>query len=258
VVFVHGFACDHTDWRHQIEALQHHHCVVACDLHGHGRTPGQPEECSIEHYGARIAELLEALNLGPAVLVGHSLGCRVVLETAHHHAERVAGLVFIEGNKRSAGDPTQVEQAAREHITTKGYAAFSEAFFASLFPNSYAGAGDIMERAKRLPPEIGTVLFSRMTRWDAEMEDAALAALRVALLDIQSTRLDAAGKPISLQPGDTTPWLEHARQLVPHLQIEIIPGVGHFAQLEAPERINALLLAFVARVKTIKDDAPRT
>ncbi len=255
VVFVHGFSCDHTDWRFQIEYFRRDHCVVACDLRGHGRTPGQPAECSIETYGADVADLLEKLNTGPAVLVGHSMGCRVVLEAARLHPERVAGIVFIEGNKRSAGDPAQVEQAAHDQIAAQGYAPFAEAFFATLFPRPYAGAAAIIQRAKKLPAEIGVALFPRMARWDAEKEDAALVALRVPLLDIQSTKLDATGRPISLQPGDTTPWLEHARQLMPNLQIEIIPGVGHFAQLEAPQRVNALLAAFVVRPEIAKSGA---
>jgi pimeloyl-ACP methyl ester carboxylesterase len=82
LVLVHGFACDHMHWSAQVEALSERHCVVTCDLRGHGYTPGNPQDCSIETYGADVAELVEALQLAPAVLVGHSMGCRIVLEAA--------------------------------------------------------------------------------------------------------------------------------------------------------------------------------
>ncbi len=55
--------------------------MLAVDLRGHGATPGAADECSIETYGADVAALVEQSGLERAVLVGHSMGCRVVLET---------------------------------------------------------------------------------------------------------------------------------------------------------------------------------
>ena len=74
LVFVHGFACDHTDWTAQVEVLSEGHRVVTCDLRGHGYTPGQPQDCSIETYGADVAELVEGLQLATAVLVATAWG----------------------------------------------------------------------------------------------------------------------------------------------------------------------------------------
>ena len=72
VVFVHGFACAHTDWAAQTAHLAPRHRTVAVDLRGHGASPGTPDECSIERYGADVAEVMRALDLPSAVLVGHS------------------------------------------------------------------------------------------------------------------------------------------------------------------------------------------
>jgi len=41
LLFVHGFACNHADWRAQLDFFSRTHEVVACDLRGHGRTPGR-------------------------------------------------------------------------------------------------------------------------------------------------------------------------------------------------------------------------
>ena len=78
IVFVHGFACAHTDWDVQISHLAPYHSTIAVDLRGHGASPGSPDECSIERYGADVAEVMHDLDLTAAVLVGHSMGCRVV------------------------------------------------------------------------------------------------------------------------------------------------------------------------------------
>jgi pimeloyl-ACP methyl ester carboxylesterase len=81
-VFVHGFGCAHSDWDAQVAHLSPRHQTVAVDLRGHGASPGTPDECSIDQHGADVAEIMRALALPPAVLVGHSMGCRVVVEAA--------------------------------------------------------------------------------------------------------------------------------------------------------------------------------
>ena len=61
LLFVHGFACAHGDWRNQLAHFQMTHDVIACDLRGHGETPGRPHECTIEHYGGDVAALINNL-----------------------------------------------------------------------------------------------------------------------------------------------------------------------------------------------------
>ena len=91
VVFVHGFGCAHSDWTAQVTHLSPRHQTVAVDLRGHGASPGTVAECSIERYGADVAEVMQALSLPPAVLVGHSMGCRVVVEAALQAPSHTAG-----------------------------------------------------------------------------------------------------------------------------------------------------------------------
>src|SRR5689334_14883548 len=82
IVFVHGFACAHSDWDRQVAHLSSKHQTVAVDLRGHGASAGTDQDCSIERHGADVAEVMGALRLPPSVLVGHSMGCRVVIEAA--------------------------------------------------------------------------------------------------------------------------------------------------------------------------------
>src|SRR5690348_4122495 len=82
IVFVHGFACSHTDWDAQVARFSPRHQTVAVDLRGHGASSGTAPQCSIERYGADVVDVMRALALPPAVLIGHSMGCRVVMEAA--------------------------------------------------------------------------------------------------------------------------------------------------------------------------------
>lgn len=247
VVLVHGFACDHTDWTAQVEALSERHRVVTCDLRGHGCTPGNPQDCSIETYGADVAELVVSLQRAPAVLVGHSMGCRIVLEAARQRPGAVAGLVLIDGSLAGIGDPEAAEQAMRQQIAAKGFRAFSEHFFRDMFPVSFDRSDEIIERACKLPVEIGLALFPRISRWDAQHMNAALAAVQVPLIVIQSTSMGPTLKRESLQVGQSSPWLDRVRQYAPNAHIEIVFGAGHFVHMEVAEQVNALLQNFLAQ-----------
>jgi pimeloyl-ACP methyl ester carboxylesterase len=244
-VFVHGFLCSHEDWKFQVKELQRNHEVVACDLRGHGSTPGRPQECSIEHYGGDVAALVNNLELLNPILVGHSMGCRVVLEANRIAPERVGGIVLVDGSRFGAGDADAAEAAARAQIERTGYAAWAESLFRQMFFQSTPATERLVARAVRQSAEIGAALWPRSVRWDAGTLDAALAAVRAPVLVIQTTTRDArSGKRGPLKAGQTTPWLDLLRTKVPACRIEILPGLGHFPQLEAPERVNRLIEEF--------------
>lgn len=240
IVFVHGFACSRDDWGAQVRHFSPLRQVIACDLPGHGATPGGRAEASIERCAAAVAALLEELD-APVVLAAHSLGCRVVLEAHRLAPARVAAIALIDGSRMGTGDPAQAEEAMRAAIEFTGYPAFAEAFVAQMFVRPHPAAAAIIERARRLPAEIGAGLLPAMVRWDAQHMDEALAAIRVPLLVIQATTLNAERKRVSLKAGETTPWLELVRRHAPQARIEVIPGIGHFAQIEAAGQVNALL-----------------
>src|SRR5258708_20528358 len=105
LVFVHGFACSSDDWKAQLEHFQKTNEVVACDLRGHGQTPGRPHECSIEHYGGDVAALVSHLELEKCILVGHSMGCRVGLEAARHIPHPAAPTVPGPATPKPTRDP---------------------------------------------------------------------------------------------------------------------------------------------------------
>jgi pimeloyl-ACP methyl ester carboxylesterase len=243
LVFVHGFACSHEDWRAQVEHFQRSHEVLACDLRGHGRTPGRPHECSIEHYGGDVAALVNNLEIARALLVGHSMGCRVVLEAARLIPDKVAGIVLVDGSRNATSDPEAAQALARATIEKLGYANFAEALFRQMFFKRSLQADAIVERAVHSSAEFGPRLWPRITRWDAGQMDAAFAALHAPVLAIQSTTRNAQLQRAPLKPGDSSPWIDYLRQR--GARVEIVPDTGHFTQLEAPEVVNRLIADFL-------------
>lgn len=243
IFFVHGFACSHEDWKFQLDFFSKTSEVVACDLRGHGQTPGRPAECSIEHYGGDVAALVNNLELKGVVLVGHSMGCRVVLEAARLVPKKISALVLVDGSRLAADDPDAAEAAARAAIAKAGYPAFAEALFRQMFFKPSAMADQIVARAVKTSAGFGPALWPRMARWDVGAMDAAFAALHAPVLAIQSTTRNAQLQRAPLKIGETSPWLDFLKKF-PNVKTEIVPDTGHFTQLEAPERVNQLIREF--------------
>ncbi|HEX9397757.1 MAG TPA: alpha/beta hydrolase [Burkholderiales bacterium] len=247
LVFVHGFACSHEDWLLQTEFFRNSHEIVACDLRGHGLTPGRPEECTIENFGGDVAALLINLDLSKSILVGHSMGCRVVLQTAQLAPERVAGLVLVDGSRTGTGDPDKAEAAARAAVDKAGYPAFAENLFRQMFFKPSALADAVVARAVRQSVGFGPLLWPGMARWDAAKMDAALAAVKAPVLVIQSTTRNAQLQRSMLKAGESSPYLDLLRGALKNLRIEVVPGVGHFTMLEAADMVNRLIRNFLTK-----------
>ncbi len=247
LVFVHGLACTHEDWAPQVAYFKSHHPVITCDLPGHGLSDPPADGGSIEDCSAALTSLLDHLDLPPAVLIGHSMGCRVILQTAVDVPGRVAKLVLVDGSRVAESDPPKVEREVREKIATIGYASMIEGLFSEMFVDgSDPGLRErLIRRALALPAQTGTALFVGMARWDAGKADATLSRLDVPALVLQSTYLNTAHVRVSLQLDETTPWMRLVQDRVKDAELDVVSGVGHFSMLEAPDIVNEKMRAFI-------------
>ena len=170
-------------------------------------SPGTAADCTIERYGADVAEVMKALALPPTVLVGHSMGCRVVIEAALQ-APAIDGSQFA---------PTM------EAVSNAAVVA------------------SVVERAERLPK-----LLLDMLRYDVGRLSTSLADLRVPVMALQTTYSNERRARRLMSEGQTTPYLEMLRARIPSVRIEIIEGTGHFPQVDESAQTNALLDSFLA------------
>jgi pimeloyl-ACP methyl ester carboxylesterase len=96
LVFGHGWSCDRSYWRGQVGAFAARHRVVAVDLAGHGRSGTGRSAWTMPAFGEDVAAVVAELELGDLVLVGHSMGGDVIVETALDLPGQVVGLVWVD------------------------------------------------------------------------------------------------------------------------------------------------------------------
>ena len=252
IVFIHGYSCTHRDWAPQLAHFRGSHRVVALDQRGHGQSTGFTEGYDIETYGADVCALVETLDLTPAVLVGHSLGCRVVMEAASERPDLVAGAIMVDGSRSAEGDREAAEFHARDMMEERGGIGQMRAglFEAMFIPNSDPVEKQrIMDHALQVEIPVAHELWVSLQGYDAGIMDAALSGIECPLLLIQSTDRDPdyAGRR-SLQPGDTTDWTELAERVVSDVELEVVPNAGHFTMLDAAEQTNDCIARFLNRL----------
>jgi pimeloyl-ACP methyl ester carboxylesterase len=94
-VFIHGAQNDHSVWALQSRYFAHHGFnVLALDLPGHGRSKGAALT-SVEAMSHWLLALLDAAGASQAMLIGHSMGSLIALQTAHSAPERVSHLALL-------------------------------------------------------------------------------------------------------------------------------------------------------------------
>ncbi len=244
LVFVHGLACSHTDWQRQVAHFSARHLTIAVDLPGHGATPAATDAATIERCGMDVAALLRARSLPPAVLVGHSLGCRVVLDAALRAPEHVAGIVLVDGSRFGPA----AMQAFEARFAAGEYRALVRGLFEQMFtPRSDAKmVAAVIERALALPEAVGRALLLSLVRYDVDKLESALERTAKPLLVLQTTTVNGKRERMTMRPGQTTPYLDFIRAKVPGARVEVLSDVGHFPQLDAPAKTNRAIESFVA------------
>jgi len=109
VVFIHGAQHDHSVWGLQSRYFAHHgYNVLAVDLPGHGRSTQAPLT-EIGAIGDWLLALLDIAGVEQAMLVGHSMGSLIALDTAARFPKRVTLLALL-----ATAYPMQVSPALLE------------------------------------------------------------------------------------------------------------------------------------------------
>jgi pimeloyl-ACP methyl ester carboxylesterase len=96
ILFVHGFSCDLYDWNWQLSHFAGSYRAIAVDLRGHGRSSAPEVGYEPQRFAQDLALLIDQLDFGPVIAVGHSLGGLVVSALAVEYPRKVTALVGVD------------------------------------------------------------------------------------------------------------------------------------------------------------------
>ena len=229
-MFVHGWSCDRTYWKHQVAHFAGQTQVVAVDLAGHGGSGGGRAEWTMPAFGEDVVAIADQLGLEHMVLVGHSMGGDVIVEAARRLRDRVAGLVWVDVYPTLEPDESWDAEAFMAPFRAD-FAAKTRDFVRGMFiPTSdehlvVSVAADMGSA----PPEIALDALEHAVTFDSFVV-AALPEIHAPMVAINA----------GYEPTDVESLQRHGFRTI------VMPGVGHFLMLEEPEAFNRLLEETVA------------
>lgn len=240
VVLLHSAGLDLTYWDVQIAALRHDHDVVALDLPGHGRTPGTPEDWTLDRATAVVANAVGAAGLTRAHVVGLSLGGILAQSLALAHPALVASLTLMD---TAATFPDAGRSAMRSRATaarTHGMPAVVQGLLDHWFlPGTALRRPDLVDRATK------TLLGDDPQVHAAMWEMIADVELLAELPRIGCPTLVVVGEFDSTSPVTSAQAL---RDAVPDARLRVVPQAAHLSPLEHPDTVTAHLREFLAAV----------
>jgi pimeloyl-ACP methyl ester carboxylesterase len=245
VMLVHGFPDSHWVWRHQIPALvKAGYRVIAPDLRGFGdsEAPIGPSNYRLDRLVDDLRALLDALGIERVRLIGHDWGAACGWLLARAHPARVERYIAM-----SLGHLDAYARGGIEQKLKGWYVLFFQLPGIAEWAMR-AGNWWLFRLITGSHPELAV--------WKREMSrpgrlTAAMGVYR-ANLDLLSRRNRPVKVPVMgmwstgdryLARGQMT---ESRRYVEGPWRYEEVAGVSHWLQLDAPERVNALLIDYLA------------
>jgi pimeloyl-ACP methyl ester carboxylesterase len=133
ILMVHGFSCDGHDWMWQIPHFAERHRVIVVDLRGHGRSSVPDDGYEPKQFAADLAGLLEQLDVGPVVAMGHSLGGAIVSALAVEHPELVSAVVSVDPGYLLADDLRPIVEGMATALGSADPVAASQQFLSASY-----------------------------------------------------------------------------------------------------------------------------
>ena len=247
ILMLHGLAgqVHHFNF-HLVDALAKTTRVVAIDRPGSGySTRARDTAIRIDHQADAVAQLLTALQIDKAFVVGHSLGGALALTLALRHPERVAGLALIAPLTRLLDNPPAVFRP----LAVRGYLLRRLLAWTVITPS-------FLWRGRRVLPMVfgpespprgythkaGGLLSLRPSQFIAATED--LEGVVASFRDISSRFAELAQRPrpIGMIFGREDRVLDHdthvgfLQSALPQIRVDSVSG-GHMLPVTQPERV---------------------
>ncbi len=237
LVLLHGFAMNRSIWQEMISNYLPSVPIISLDTRGHGESESTQGEYSMELLAADLEGLLRSLNIGKAIVCGHSMGGYIALAFAEQFPDRLAGLGLITTNAAADDDSKRAARYAQiEDIRKRGSIAVADSLAPRLShnPTIIAWAHDMIIDTNPLGL-IGSL--SGM----AERSD------RSALLPgIEVPTVVIAGESDQITDYDASKTMAKA---LPQGTFIGLNNSGHLPMMETPKTLAGALLSLSKQVQ---------
>lgn len=242
LVLLHGGLVDSRAWRREINAFSDEFHVVAWDAPGCGGSSDTRPDATLGDYADCVAELIDALELGPAHILGHSFGGGLALAVYQRHSRLVRSMILVSAYAGWAGSLSPAEVAQRrqraERDAGRPTREWVDDFLATLFDD--ATPRHLVEQTRRI------MLDTRPEGMLAMLNAFAEADLTDVLGEVAVPTLLLYGDKDQRTPQRVAESLDAS---IPTSRLVFVAEAGHDVNVEAPDVFDTEVRSFLHQVQ---------
>jgi 3-oxoadipate enol-lactonase len=243
ILFIHGHPFNQSMWDPQVAALSNNHRLITFDLRGYGASEAPAAEAtSLETMADDINALFDHLCVNKAVIAGLSMGGQIAMAFAEQYPQRLHGLVLAatfsqaDTPKAATNRRAMADRFLNEGSAIPGGEMLPKLLGHTSIKRNPAIAVDVFRMIAHTPPAgAAAALRGRSYRKD----------YTPTLKDISVPTLVFVGTEDAYTSVETSTAMHLA---IPNSRLEVIEGIGHMPNLEAPDRFNAVLSDFLSNL----------
>lgn len=256
LLLIHGMAGSSATWRAVLPQLSKKYRVVAPDLLGHGESAKPRGDYSLGAFAVWLRDFLDELGITRATVVGQSLGGGVAMQFVYQHPDYCERLVLISSGGlgpdvglvlrllSAPGAEFVLPIIAPKPVLTAGNKVKSWLTRAGI--QSPRGA-ELWSAYSSLSDRQTQQSFLRTLRSVVDYRGQAVSALNRLQLRSELPVMAIWGEKDNIIPVDHAYAAQAARE---GSRLEVLSGVGHFAQVEASTKVLDLIEDFIATTST--------
>ena len=219
IVLVHGLSVSSGYMVPTAIHLAPYYRVYAPDLPGYGKSAKPSHILTVPELAEALADWMEAMRLPPAVLLGNSLGCQIIVDFALKYPERITHAVLV--------GPTMDPQARTIH--QQAFRLIHDMF---LEPPPFWFVAGREYLAAGLRRTIRTLKYAFADRMEEHLP----------LVQVPTLLVRGARDPIVPQH-----WVEKVQRLLPDSQFVVVRGAAHAVNYNSPEKLVRIVRSFLSQ-----------
>lgn len=252
LLLIHGMAGSSETWRSVIPPLAKKFRVIAPDLLGHGESAKPRTDYSLGAFAVWLRDFLDELGVSRATVIGHSLGGGVAMQFVYQHPDYAQRLILISsgGLGPDVGWVLRLLSAPGAELVLPVIAPTPVLSVGNKLRSWLRGAGIQSPRGAELWNAYSSLSdgetrqsFLKTLRSVVDYRGQAVSALNRLRLREELPVMAIWGERDGIIPVDHAYAAHEART---DARLEVLPDVGHFAQVEAPMRVVELIEDFIA------------
>ena len=232
IVLLHGYSDSSFSFSRIMSLLPPGRRVIAPDLRGHGDSDRPATGYRMADLADDVIEMIDALDVPSAVIVGHSMGSFVAQAMVERAPRQATGLVLLASAATAVNNTIRTLRSVVEHLTDPIDLGFVRDFQYSTIaqPVPYAFMQNVVATSLRVPASIWRQLIKAMMEYEAQIPRSSIRALVIggAQDAVFSVNEQAA-----------------LAQQYPSGRLRLFDDAGHALHWEQPEAFVRELLCFV-------------